>query len=334
MTLKYKKYIKFDDPALFTLLGKTAFRGDCLLLPWSYSGVEFKFRGRGVVIELGKHSADYCDYLRVETDGAAVKYPVCGGEVRIVTPYLNDSEHTARIIRITEGMEPIAVKQITASGEDPLVTGATQKRAYKLMFIGDSITCGYGVDAPCDAPGFSSFEEDCTLSYAYMAADELNAEILFTGASGKGIVANCEGNRSDMTLVQAFSWETRQGGEWDPDGYVPDAVVINAGTNDAWGGVGDEEFYAVGSAFLKKVRDTFPQAPILWAYGIMDTTKIQCIRRIVEDFDKENGNAFFLDCGCMNSFENETGGGGHPNVNTSLRVCPALAEKLRSIILS
>jgi hypothetical protein len=333
VTLKYKKCASFCDGALFTLLGKTAFGpGGELLLPWSYSGLEFKFRGRGIVIETGAHAADYCDYLRVEIDGAGVKYPVCGGNIKIVTPYVTDTEHTARIMRLTEGMESVTVKQIIAVGEDPAITCNTEKSKPSLMFIGDSITCGYGVDAPCDAPGFSPFEEDCTLTYAYMASRVLGYEILFTGASGKGIVANCEGNREDMTLVQAFDWETRYGGEWDAGGYSPEAVVVNAGTNDAWGGVTDGEFYPAGMAFLAKIRKKFPHAPILWAYGIMDTSKLPCIKKIIGDFDKANGNAYFLDCGCMADHANETGGGGHPNANTSLRVYPLLAEKLRSIL--
>ena len=330
MTLKYKKYGVAEPP--FALLGKAIIKDGEVRLPWSYGGISFAFRGRGVILEMGGHYDNECDYLRVEIDGAAVKYPVCGSAVRIVTPPAEEGEHTARVMRVTEGLQPLCIKSVTVAGEDPAVTGPVPRAKKDLMFIGDSITCGYGVDAPGDVPGFNTFEEDCTLTYAYMAARAIGAEILFTGASGKGIAANCMGNREDMTLIQAFEWEDRQGGEWDPAGYVPDAVVINAGTNDAWGGVTDEEFYAAGMALLAGVRKKFPHAPILWAYGIMDVTKLNCIKRITEDFDRKNGKTYFLDCGCMSAHGGEVGGGGHPNVNTSLRVYPLLAEKLKSII--
>lgn len=330
MVLNYKTY-RADELTKAHILGKTAKSENALLLPWSYGGLEFCFNGRNVIFEFGDYSDGAIAYVRVDTDGVSVKYAVGRGGERVITLPLAEGRHTVSLMRLTEGMEALKLVSVTVAGEDPAMTGAPAQDRIKLMFIGDSITCGYGVDAPSVSP-FNTFEEDCTLTYAYMAARETGGEILFTGASGKGIVANCEGNRADMTLRQAFAWETRRGGEWDPAGYEPDLVIINAGTNDAWGGVTDEEFYPAATAFMGEIRAAFPHAPILWAYGIMDTTKIPCIKKAVEAFDALHGNAYFLDCGCMSSFPGETGGGGHPNVNTSLRVYPVLAAKIREIL--
>ena len=330
MVLNYKTY-RADELTGAHMLGKTAHDENALLLPWSYSGLEFRFNGRNVIFEFGDYSDDSIAYVRAATDGASVKYAVGRGGERVITPPLPEGEHTVSLMRLTEGMEPLKIVSVTVAGEAPVINGSPEQNRLKLMFIGDSITCGYGVDAP-DVSPFNTFEEDCTLTYAYMAAQAINGEILFTGASGKGIVANCEGDRADMTLRQAFEWETRRGGKWDPNGYEPDIAVINAGTNDAWGGVTDEEFYPAATAFLGEIRAAFPRTPILWAYGIMDTSKIPCIKKAVEDFDALHGKAYFLDCGCMSSFRGETGGGGHPNVNTSLRVSPVLAAKIKEIL--
>lgn len=328
--LNYKTYPASDTDA-FRTSGKVCVKENALLLPWSYGGLEFCFEGDRVILEFGEYSDPSAAYIKAELDGTASKYAVGRGGERIVVFAPDDGKHTVRFTRVTEGMEPVRILSVTVGGEAPSITGVPRDAKTKLMFIGDSITCGYGVDAPSVSP-FNTFEEDCTLTYAYMAARAIGAEILFTGASGKGIVANCEGNRADMTLRQAFTWETRQGGEWDARGYAPDCVVLNCGTNDAWGGVSDGEFYDTALVFLAEIRKKFPHAPILWAYGIMDTSKIPCIKKAVEDFDRVNGKAFFLDCGCMSAFPGETGGGGHPNVNTSLRVYPVLAAKLKEIL--
>lgn len=328
--LNYKTCSASEKNA-FRVLGKACVKDNALLLPWSYGGLEFCFKGDRVILEFGDYSDPSIAYIKAELDGNVSKYAVGRGGERIVITAPEDGAHTVRFMRVTEGMEPVRLLNVTVGGEDPSMAGVPHEAKTKLMFIGDSITCGYGVDAPSTSP-FNTFEEDCTLTYAYMAAREIGAEILFTGASGKGIVANCEGNRADMTLRQAFVWETRQGGEWDARGYAPDCVVLNCGTNDAWGGVSDEEFYGTALAFLAEIRKTFPDVPLLWAYGIMDTSKIPCIKKAVEEFDLKNGKAYFLDCGCMADHPGETGGGGHPNVNTSLRVYPALARKLKEIL--
>lgn len=45
-----------------------------------------------------------------------------------------------------------------------------------MEFIGDSITCGYGVDDPDKEHHFKTATEDVTKAYAYKTALALNAD--------------------------------------------------------------------------------------------------------------------------------------------------------------
>lgn len=325
--------LSFNDTASYLPLGKTFVTDTAALsLPWNDSGFAFRFYGTGFIL----HFEDYTDvvpaYLRVWTDGHAQRFAVANGKEKVILEDLEECVHEVRVLRVTEGMQTVRVSQVTLVGEQPAVAERPQERPLRLAFIGDSITCGYGVVGPATVPTYSTFEQDSSRSYAYMTADLLNAEVQLSGASGKGILANCMGNREDMTLRQAFQYKDRQGGQWEHGGWIPDLTVINAGTNDAWGGINDEEFLATALKLLQEVRIAYPDKPILWCYGVMDTSKKPAIAQAIEEFGKENKDVYYLPVASMSEVPNEVGAGGHPNTNTSKRVSAILAAKIREIL--
>lgn len=57
-----------------------------------------------------------------------------------------------------------------------------------MEFIGDSITCGYGVDDEVAEHQFKTATEDVTRAYAYKTARMLNADYSMFSASGYGII--------------------------------------------------------------------------------------------------------------------------------------------------
>ncbi len=323
-----------NNNKLYKLLGRTKKSGTSLILPWPYSGAGFVFCGTGFIVSFGSYVSDSPVYLRVTVDGVSARYGISDGREKIIIEGLEEKEHTAEILRVTEGVTPLLLESIIITGDNPSITGRPKDKRLKIEFIGDSITCGYGVAAPSGITAFNTYEEDCTMSYAYVTARLLDADVTFAGASGKGIVANCLGNRNDMTLRQAYEWETPSGGMYDHSQNIPDIVVINAGTNDAWGGVGDEEFYNCAVEFIGEIRTRYPHAAILWVYGIMDTSKLGAIEKAVNAAKQVYGynNIYFLPVENMGLYANEVGAVGHPNRNTALRVAPLLACKIKEIL--
>ena len=68
-------------------------------------------------------------------------------------------------------------------------TTSCHARKNKLLVIGDSISCGYGVEGayPCT---WSASTENVLDSYATLVADAVDAEVIVTAWSGKGVVRN------------------------------------------------------------------------------------------------------------------------------------------------
>lgn len=324
----------FSDSTSYLPLGKTyTEENGTLTLPWNDSGFSFRFYGTGVIFHFGTYPCPEVPYLRVWVDDCkSQRFAVANGNEKIIIDELPEGEHTVRVLRVTEGMDPIIVMNVTLVGTEPKLLDHPAERLLRLAFIGDSITCGYGVVGPSTTPGYTTYEQDSSRSYAYYTADLLNAEVQLSGASGKGVVANCEGNREDMTLRQAFQWKSRQGGQWDHSTWIPDLTVINAGTNDAWGGVSDEEFIAAAKLLLQEVRTAYPEKPIIWCYGMMDQDKMGAVEKAVTEFNDENGNVYYLPVGTIYGVPEEIGGGGHPNTVASKRVSKVLAAKIREIL--
>ena len=165
-----------------------------------------------------------------------------------------------------------------------------------------------------------------------MTAEKLDAEIFASASSGKGFVANCDGNREDLLLSQGFRQMTLSGGVWDHQKYIPDVFVINVGTNDACGGITDEEWIPATVAFMEEVRAVFPKVPIIYCYGMMDKSKLGAAEKAVSIFNEKNGNAYFLPTSSVYDDEYEIGAVGHPNTHASQRVSDALSALIRNIL--
>lgn len=313
------------------LLGKSFWEDNAIVLPWVDAGFTFSFQGQGAVIGFAPYQTEQPVYLRVFVDEAySFRFAVTNGSEKISLDGLDETAvHTVKVLMVVRG-EPLYVNDIRLVGDEMVVC---EKPAQKLRiaFVGDSITCGYGVLGP-NGPCYYTYEQDSTRSYAYMTAEKLGAEVFASASSGKGFVANCDGNREDLLLSQGFRQKTLTDGVWDHQSYVPDVFVINVGTNDACGGITDEEWIPAAVAFMEEVRAAFPKVPIIYCYGMMDKTKLGAAEKAVAIFNEKDGNAWFLPTASVYDNEYEIGAVGHPNTHAAERVSDELSALIRNVL--
>lgn len=317
-------------PALFTAdnakqLGRTAYHADTQTL-WcslSGSGIEFGFRGRECVLSLTG------DIAFSAGDGEAARYAVYLNDELIALRQLTEAEATVtmqntgdeeeyawvRLIKLSEsahsslGIRAVAVESSKAVhekyGDDVFI--AAEAKPHLIEFIGDSITCGYGIDGENGRDSFKTANEDAAKAYSYLTAQKLNADYSMVSYSGHGIISGYTTNGKAVTnqLVPKFYGqvghcpaviEGRHKIQDDKWGFEPqpDLVVINLGTNDAsYTGTDparQTEFAAGYTEFLKTVREKNPDAPILCTLGIMGQTLCDAIDLAVSDYTKETGD--------------------------------------------
>jgi lysophospholipase L1-like esterase len=227
---------------------------------WPGTEVIARFDGTGITLNM----TDYGNYFDVIVDGTVQPTPIIG--LAGTTAYTLVS---GLLYRRTEAY--VSTTQIlgqTVIGGSLLPPGQAASR--RIEVIGDSISCGYGalgVGPMCDP---TDANEDHDVTYEAVAGRALGADVITTAWSGEGVYENYGGSMTS-TLPDLYPYtlpnEPGTGTLWDFTSWIPDAVVIDLGTNDFSNGDPGSGYETAYLALLRTVRGHYPNAYILCANG-------------------------------------------------------------------
>lgn len=158
----------------------------------------------------------------------------------------------------------------------------------KIEFIGNSITCGYGVESMEMSAPFEDETENHWLTYANIVSDSLKAQHTSISRSGIGVYRNYDGPKTGSTENMPWQYEytlfNKHDEKWDFSKYQPQLVCINLGTNDLSTDNYDIQLYENNyRMFLKTVRSKYPTAKIVLLTGPMLGEKESSQQRAVLD---------------------------------------------------
>ena len=290
-------------------LGRTCYTDDALWLANSASGVEFTVQSPTVGFEL----TDQGDASRIAifVNGELREDRILEDYYSYIEIETGPGENTVRFLKLSEA-------QYSTLGIDSIILpkdgkiSPTKPKQRKMEFIGDSITCGYGIDLPMydpdtgDRNDFSTETENVTKTYAYLTAEHFDADINILSASGYGVYISYSGmlentltNWYEQYSVDAndpyyFSDGTcLEERSWDFSSYQPDCVVINLGTND-WlylqNHDKDAEFEESYISLLTKIRQNNPNAVIFCTMGLMGDELFANMESAVEAYKTSNSD--------------------------------------------
>ena len=341
-------------------LGRTYFSEDnTLWLSYSATGLEFTFTGTDLSFDMA--GPDGLEYMSFKNHPRFAVY--VNGE-RVLDTVLHESEKTYKILENAPEAEytislvklsaatvsNLAVKAINVTSKGSLVP--TPKKDLTIEFIGDSITCAYGVDDEDKTHGYSSSTEDATKSYAYLTAQLLGADYSLVCRSGHGVISGYsgDGTRNTRCLMQDYyedfgsSWGGALNGvnpddiDWDFESNPVDVVVINFGTNDVSytktnPKTLEPEFEALYVEFLKQIRRNNPNATIVCTLGTMDNRLFRNIESAASAYTTETGdtNIHTFQIGARKSDE-PLAADYHPSLASHTRAANELTEFLKTIL--
>lgn len=324
-----------------------------LWLAYSGSGAEFSFNGSSCkVTMLGDDNIMSEDFdslprIAIYLDGERVVEKVLDKAEETFSVLEGDivGEHTVRIVKLSEtGNSTCAVKCVETNSYGRIK--ATEEKEHSIEFIGDSITCGYGVDSEIGKP-FSTRTEDCTKAHAYKTAQLLDCDYSLVSKSGHGIISGYSGDGTKQTWgvmpdyyesfgsgSGAFQGKSPDSVKWDFKSRKQDVVVINLGTNDySYTGKDEakcEEYKLAYIEFVKRVRKLNPDAKIICALGIMGDELYPTVEAVVEEYKAEtkdeNIAAFHFK---PQSADDGYGADWHPSAATHEKAAAALAEFIK-----
>jgi lysophospholipase L1-like esterase len=229
---------------------------------------------------------------------------------------------------------------VTSSAANPVKP--TAKKELSIEFIGDSITCAYGVGADNQYVGFSTGTEDFSKSYAYLTAELIDADYSAVSYSGHGIISGytSDGSLNTSMLVPPVYENVAKNAEyavpWDFDAHPSDVVVLNLGTNDDSYASKDLEtraaaYQAEYVKFLAQIRKCNPDAVIICTLGIMGCEELYpYIEAAVKEFGDSKVTCY------QSPTQNITGDGigadWHPSPKTHQLNAYLLADKICTVL--
>ncbi|MBR6984092.1 MAG: hypothetical protein IKH75_11315 [Ruminococcus sp.] len=326
------------------LQSRTVMKDDVLWLVQSGSAAEFTVSGRNASITLaGSSGINNFDprYAVYVDDKMICDEIMTDKDVTVSLWKAEDKTAAVKVMLLSEanyggiGIRSVEVESNSAQPVEP-----AEKAPLTIEFIGDSITCGYGVESDSPSDPFTTATENFSKSYAYLAAKSLGADYTTCCYSGYGIVSGYsdDGTKNDKQLLpdcyELTSDYKDYYADWDFNEHC-DVVVINLGTNDMNYVAQDldkngSEFMEGYKAFLYTVREKRPEAYIICTVGTMGGDDIyELIERAVSEFGDDRITAYFSQ---TQSMRDGMGADGHPSKKTQQNIADVLAEKIRNTL--
>jgi lysophospholipase L1-like esterase len=304
---------------------------------WPGVYIHAKFEGTSCSIRLNDHKNEYAVIVdsrapRILTTDSSTVY-------KVVSDLADSIPHNITIIKRSEALfgKGEFLGFILDDGKKLLPPGDRPER--RIEFIGNSITCGYGIEGDNDSCKFSLQTENADMSYATMVARSLNADYSLVAYSGRGVVRNYgESNkRSDQPMPFLYDRVCFNDtvSKWNFSKWIPQAVVINLGTNDySTKPYPDKDvFQNAYKQLINRIKTQYPGVTIFCICGPM--TGEPCMGYIKEIVDIEQKNkrdkdVFFIPIPRSIMTDSDWGCAMHPNISGAVKMMNEIVPVIKT----
>lgn len=305
--------VNFDLENDVLYFGRTYKKSNIRWFNWSGAGFSIRFRGSAVAAEFYSNVPDTRNlaYLKVYVDGVEQEDILLSkdNEIIMLAEGLDaEQEHTIQVRKRTNARSSTAgVGRLVLMDGTILPPEAPKERL--IEFIGDSLTVGYvaAKDGKM-AAAWSTTTEDVTKTYCPQIARAFDAEYQVVAISGRGVVRNNGGDSEVLfpDIYPELDYYNNPGVKYDFS-VQPDVIVVNLGTNDESDANKDlprEEFRQGLYAFLTQLRQYYPNAQILYTYGLVRVGLSEDIAAVVDQLRSEgDDNIHYLQLAQCESWE-------------------------------
>jgi len=283
-----------SDPRL-QIIGRVDAR-DPARIRMAYPGVTLRLRFTGTLAEVNLTSDADDTYVLTIVEGAKPQvHRLEKGEncIAVSTEGLGPGPHAIEVVKRTETWQGTLTFTGIRLGTGAELVAPPPLPTRKLLFIGDSVTCGAGVDNYPACPAENNRHSNAYDAYGMALGRRLDAQSELVCYGGRGVVRDYLGHRDVLNAPQFFNYsvatdDVAQRAKWEDNGWTPEAVVISLGTND-WNlqksdPIPEEEFVNKYVGLVCDVRRHYPQAWIVLTQGsiVSDPVLSQWVQETVK----------------------------------------------------
>jgi len=290
---------------------------------WSGCYLTLRFTGRSLAVRV---SDTGCSYYNATVDGAAPHVVSTFGRDSLIllASGLSEGLHTLRLQKRTEGREGrTTIHDFRTDAQGGRLLPDTFRPVRHIEFIGDSYTCGYGVEGLNRHERFRAETENCDKAYACIAARYFDADYTLIAHSGRGVVRNYGDKRPVSAsgtmperMARLYDEDDSICWEYSRSPWHPDIVVVYLGTNDFSTGAhpSEKEFKAGYRRLLRMLRNHYGvQVPVLCvAPGVRDGVADRCIREVCREEADARLQVLTMDPKLCDG-QKDLGSDSHPN---------------------
>ncbi len=253
-----------------------------------------------------------------------------------------------RIAKMSEAAFGLAgIRDIILEEGTVMQPTAAPKR--RIEFVGDSITCGYGVEAAA-SDTFSTATENPFKAYATLVCQGLSADYELTAWSGNGVSSawvpdtalfpNTDHLMPRLYPYRNLRMDARLGMQSPLHDFTAspvDLVVINLGTNDAsWTQKKHDRialFHDLYLGMMDEIHYFRPHTPILCVLGTLNQdlcpTVAEC-QKMFQSFVTRVPSSYLMLP--LQVPSDGMGADGHPSQMTQMKSARLIMDKIRSMM--
>jgi len=309
------------------------------------TGILFRFQGADARLQISSDSDKSALTVVVDHGVPALRLLQKGANDIDLTGRLQDSPHTVEIYKRTEAWQGILTVQGLQLPDGGTLLPPPPLPARALMFVGDSVTCGAGLqyDEKCtDDPVHPS--SDAYDAYGMLLGRKLDAQAHLVCYGGRGLERDYRGlGEADgvLNIPQFFRLSVASDASdvrapWDASHFQPDAIVVSLGTNDfnlqKTNPLDEKKWVAEYVAFVRELRKDYPRAVFLLTEGSIVTDPLlrQLVQQTVAQLHDvlHDANVQFVP---SNHYPGN-GCNGHPTQAQHLRIADDLEPAIRKAL--
>lgn len=346
-TTKIKKY-HLDQIKNFKIWGRTSNAFYPAPLFWTGSGIELNVSGSELWIDVEVSYDTYEPWIAYNIDDSFISRQALHKGLNSICIYRNKNSSEIRNVFFYKETQPfnddadhsLCIQSIKTNGQFFPI----KEKAYRLEFIGDSISSGEGTYGAHTEEDWLPMFMSASKNYAVLTAQMLDAEYRILSQSGWGIHAGWDNNLHhnlpqyyEQVCGLAKGASNEQSGAFLPydfSSWKADAVIINLGTNDASAmkhyqnpTIFLSEVSLSIKRFLQCIRKNNPDAFIIWIYGMLGNDLEQCIQFSIHEYNfSHQDNVLYF--ALPNTPPEELGSRQHPGKKMHTRVSQLLRDYL------
>ena len=327
-----------------TFVGRALVEDGSLRFDWPATYFRVAFTGKTLSMRVSDNKRNfYAVWVDIPTSAQPTRIVEVKGNDTIVDLIVPADvkqskvrEHQVVIQKRTEaGCGTTTVHAFTTDGK--FVQAAPLKER-QIEFIGDSYTCGYGVDAPSRRDPFTDETENASRTYASIVSRYFDADFMAIAHSGRGICRNAGSNIPWEVMPDLYQYTIDRDSttRWsvEQSDFRPDITVIYLGTNDFSSYMMPDfnKFRKGYMRMLSEVKANYGEDhPILCVASRTSDYQFVYVRNVVNNCGLKNVHYLGYFPSQHLDTDEDLGAGWHPNYNGQQKLAYSIIPYIATI---